>query len=86
MQKYRSVNGCSKPAPIAQILAISLHIVVLVLVINFLPAVIQTHLALFALMGFDFFALIIVVALYLVLLLGDPADPRLTGEQLTSQE
>lgn len=81
MKKYTPVNGCSKPIPIAQILALSLQVVLLVLFGNLLPSVVHiAHPALVAVVGFDFFAFIVVAILYLVLLLRDPADPRLTNE------
>lgn len=75
---YEKVNGCSRPLPLAMILAIIIMAVILILGFTLMPTIVSLNLPILNLLAaFDYFFILAILADYFVLLLTDPADPRL---------
>lgn len=78
LKEYRKVNGCSLPLSKAQIVTIVLLVVTVVLGVSLIPQILKNSLPiLYVLTAFNYSFLIFSVVDYLVLVLMDPADPRL---------
>jgi hypothetical protein len=75
---YEKVNGCSRPLPLAMILAIITIVVILILGFTLMPTIVSLNLPILNLLAaFDYFFIFAIIGDYIVLLLTDPADPRL---------
>lgn len=84
---YRKINGCTHPPSLPMIVAIILVIIIIVLHALVIGAIVQIdHAILSILLAFNYVFLVVVSIDYLILVLTDPADPRLLEEDYDEKE
>lgn len=86
-KSYHKVNGCSHPPSLAMIIALALVAIIIVLHALVIGAVVDiNHAVLSLLLAFNYVFLAVMVVDYMILVLTDPADPRLYDDDFEERE
>ncbi len=86
-KRYHKINGCSHPPSLAMIVALLLVVIIVVLHALVVGAIADiNHAILSVLLAFNYVLLAVMAVDYLILVLTDPADPRLYEENFQEKE
>ena len=86
-KSYHKINGCSSPPSLAMIIALLLVVIIIVLHALVIGAIADiNHAILSILLAFNYVFLAVMAVDYLILVLTDPADPRLYDEGFEEKE
>ena len=77
---YQKVNGCTNSMPLWQVIGLAIFLAIETLSFNLIKTMLDLdYIHLYVLFGINNCFLIFVVIDYLILMLGDPSDPRLAN-------